>query len=478
MTLYEKIVQAPEKIRWRDILSDCYKKHTRQDIDYAFIAGTAVDQVNESNMLMKWQRPWLFYRAGIAAVALILLMLGLQLVLTLTIGYAGTYAYIYSLIVPLLVPVVLMLFFWEMNVPRNLSVIDLCVSFLVGAAVCFFGTFMMSMVFPEMYVDLDFLMPGLTEHLMLNGISLELASSAALREEPGKLLAVVLILAIWGRKSGKKIYGFTGLAVGAAVGAAFSGYESIVYALNYGADIVLLRAGLAVAGHVLFCAPYGAALALHMENGKIRLKSFLNRDFLTAFIVSVLMHAIWNSDIAEYLFLLIVIPGKEDVLMDSVRYIAGMPHDPAVEGAINLVSDTWLLRLFFVTLGLWSSSLWIVRKCFAQVGKMIPKSTMTAGYHILGLSGVFSGKQFSIKSSEVFIGTDGSCQLCFPLGTPGVSGQNSKLLQKNGALYLGDLGAAGGTWINGNQVPSGKGHLLKQGDIFQIGTLNESFRLL
>ena len=60
--IYDKILRAPFKITWRDLFSDSMKRYSKQDMEYAMIAGTSLDSATKSNMLQKWRKPWLFGR--------------------------------------------------------------------------------------------------------------------------------------------------------------------------------------------------------------------------------------------------------------------------------------------------------------------------------------------------------------------------------------------------------------------------------
>ena len=42
-SIYDKILRNPYKITWLDMFSDSLKKHSRQDMEYAMIAGTSMD---------------------------------------------------------------------------------------------------------------------------------------------------------------------------------------------------------------------------------------------------------------------------------------------------------------------------------------------------------------------------------------------------------------------------------------------------
>ena len=51
-SIYDKILRNPYKITWLDLFSDSLKKHSRQDMEYAMIAGTSMDSATESNICL------------------------------------------------------------------------------------------------------------------------------------------------------------------------------------------------------------------------------------------------------------------------------------------------------------------------------------------------------------------------------------------------------------------------------------------
>ena len=312
-------------------------------------------------------------------------------------------------------------------------------------------------------------------------MTFSLNSTAALREEPAKLAASVVILAWLAKNSKKQIYGFTGLVVGAAVGAAFSAYESVQYGIHYGTDVVLLRAVLAIGGHVLFCAPYTAVLALHMKSNTLTTDCFLNKEFGIAFGFSVLMHMLWNFGTAEYIFYLSIAPWKSGAFQELYQCIIGAQGRASVLDTLNRIDLLTYPKCLAIIGGLWFYTLKVVRNCCRQIGaqQAVSRNLGSApGFQIQGLRGYYAGKAFTIKSSEVFIGCDSSCNLCYPMGTNNLERKHSELLIRNSALYLGDLGSAAGTYLNGKRLPPKQGHLLQRGDEFWIGSDQEVFRVL
>ena len=55
-----KRVRNENKMSLKDIFSDVFKKHTKEEIDRVFIAGTEFTTPSEAEMLAGWMKPFLF----------------------------------------------------------------------------------------------------------------------------------------------------------------------------------------------------------------------------------------------------------------------------------------------------------------------------------------------------------------------------------------------------------------------------------
>lgn len=438
--IYDKILHTPFKITWRDLFSDSMKRYSKQDMEYAMIAGTSLDSATKSNMLQKWRKPWLFGRilAGGIAVSLIIYIVVYACIQLFSVSGIAALNLLFVVFPPIIVPFALMIFFWELNIPRNISIYQLLGYFMIGGMLSILATLVVAVVAPQ------------------GG-----AAWAPFSEEPGKLLVVLLLIKLFHFNKSSRVYGITGMVIGAAVGAGFGGFESAQYAYNvvdwvqvggfyiwqeaFEAIVMneALRGVFAVCGHTLYCAPYAAAVALHMEGKRITKRSILNRDFYITFACSVLAHAVWN---------------------------------------IQWGSDNSLLmpKMVITTAILWMSARHILRKCFAQLAMAAasdPRDNLLPDMRLECISGTFVNRAFGIKNAQVFLGTDANCNLCFPMGTTGVNEKHCEILVRNGHMYLADLGSAYGTYLNGKRLPPGKGYLLKAGDVFYLGSQKESFRI-
>lgn len=427
---YQKAKSSSNPITWKDIFSEFLVKHSKQDMEYAFMAGTSLNRVNESDMLSKWRKPWLFWRvflalAGLGALATLAVFVGDMVGVGTTEG-SVTLIYVF---LPMIVPITLMVFFWELNIPRNISIYELLGFFLVGTVICFFST---SIMF---------------QFVQFADEATDTAFGAPLREEPAKLMASVAIMYWFSQRDGKKLYGLTGLVIGAAVGTGFSVFESISYGFEHGILTAIGRFLYAIVGHTMYCAPYAAAIAVHCTDSKLSADSFFNADFVATFICSVLMHMFWNS-----------------------RQIA-MPT---------------LFKVIVKIIVLWSSTLYVTRKCFSQVvtaaGGGGSSGYVGAGTpRLSGVSGCFAGRSFALSSQGLRMGREPTNDVVFPpQSSKGVS-RNHCLIRfdpQSRTFILIDQNSSNGTFLeNGVRLSPGMPVTLSPGERFYIADRSTSFRV-
>lgn len=394
--LMNKLENRPDSIQWKDLVSSPQIPHSSRERELVMQVGTAGHQPPVSDLFRGWQRPWFFWsllKAGIALIAACFaLVYGCQLLLNHTTQVAVEMLF---LVPPMVIPVVLMVFFWELNVPRNLTLWELLAFFLVGTLLSLGGNALM------------FALVG-------NGGG----PIAALREEPAKLLAGVFLLMYCSKSKGKMTCGLTGLVIGAAVGSGFSAFESISYGLQYNLETVMVRVFFAVVGHTLYSCSYMAALALHSPNGRITSQSFFNSDFLATFGCSVFCHALWNTS----------------ELPLGIRF------------AVTLAL-------------LWYSALWITRKCLREVwctGTQIQRNRPAGSFthiELRCLRGEVAGSKWSFSSSStVTIGRGESNLIRLPSGISGISRTHCYLEAQASGWVVTDAHSSYGTFL---QLPGG-----------------------
>lgn len=411
--LLDKLRDRPKEIRWRDLVSDPRIPHSSAERERLLQTGTLGHQAAAPNPYRGWQRPWFFWtvlKAGaILIAACFALVYGCQLLLNNTTQVAVEMLF---LIPPMVIPLVLMVFFWELNVPKNVTIWELLGFFLVGTLLSLGGNALMFALFGT-----------------------EGGPMAALREEPAKLLAGVALLMYCSKVKGKRVCGLTGLVIGAAVGSGFSAFETISYGLHYDLDTVMIRVVFAVVGHTLYSCSYLAALALHSPNGQITVQSFCNPDFLLTFGCSVFCHGFWNT---------------ADVPL-GVRFVLTMVL-------------------------LWYSALWITRKALLEMlpaGDHKPEDAQGSGCHIelRCLRGNLAGKKWSCSSSQqVTIGRGRANQICLPAEINGISRSHCYLEVRSGSWVITDTHSTYGTYL---QQPGGSIYRLVPGKQYPVtsGTL-------
>lgn len=429
---FKQLANNEKKVSWRDILSESLKKHTAQDRDQLLAVGTFSRPINERSMLRTWRKPWLWTRVGLIGLLFIALLFASwyitdkQLVF-LTMLFA---------LMPLVVPLIEMVFFWELNIPQNISIWDMLLFFLFGG--------LLSILFSLL------IFPSIPEG----------AIYAPLAEEPGKLLATLAIITYLIKKRKIKIYGITALAVGAAVGAGFSGFESIMYgvksvvegevvgfffhgSLTYGLTegmrTIVLRALLAVGGHVQFVAPYAAASAIGGMKGP--LSRFKKPGFWIAFFFSCCIHALWNG-------------------MDLL---------------VNSEAEYWG-SLAILIIAMWINILYWVRKCMkeaVQIGTTAAPSLNS----IRWLTGPFAGNITSVLGDAVKIGRAVDNHVVFPANTAGVSRKHCILRSANG-LTIEDVGSSNGTFVDGKKIPLNTLCSLSAGQKVALGSNKNTFLVM
>lgn len=437
---YRQVDEDSSQITWKDIFSECRKKHTRQELEYAMTAGTVVNSATEEDMLKKWQKPWVFYpllKGGLLLVALLYAIF----FATLYVTGSGSMASLYMVIIipPIVMPAILMIFLWELNIPKNISIYELLAVFLLGGFISFAVTMVMYLFVGE-------------------GPGIFAASFAAFREEPAKLAAAVLFLFLF--KKNKKIYGLTGLVVGAAVGAGFGAFESVEYAFSafFEGNLYtmiysqILRGIFAIGGHVLYAAPYTAALALAARESGLKAKCLLDRDFLLLFLASVALHFCWNADIGGY-----------------PKYIA-------------------------IIVVLWVELLYIVKKCLQQAvsvghrcrsGADRYNASAAAGLAAAGtirlvcVGGDLRGAVWDSDGGQTLhIGRGEGNQLRFPAAAKGVSRNHCSVCRTAQGWVVRDEGSTYGTYVNqGEKLVQGLDHVLVSGDRIYLGGRENVFEI-
>lgn len=448
-TFFQKASENKRSISWGDIFSDVWKKHRKDQRTALLTKGMGSHIPAPNRMLSDWQKPWLFARVLIAGLVLSVLI-GISCVIFPGYGMLLMLCLLPAFVVPLSV----MLFYWEMNIPGNISIYEALLLTLLGGCLSLTVTGIMRTVFP-----------GISEIAFLAG---------PLPEELAKCLIVTIFLC---RK--KYNYGLQGILIGGAVGVGFSAMESAGYALQIFdigiqnamgtniiirsmADILVRRGVLAIGGHVVWAALYGGALALIKGKGKMSPKCFANSLFWLTFSAAFLLHTAWNF---------------------SASYLAGKLPDSLVASLVKFEAGTvtqWVKYIVLIILA-WLLLFYIMKKSIRQmvsVDEMYHNAANSAEAVIQGVSGLLNGKTYMLTAGTplIFGRRTEKCNVLFKNETKGISSIHCKIKWYNGKVLIKDLGSTYGTWLNeGTRLEPNKYYELPDQGVFYLGSKENMF---
>jgi len=265
-----------QDFRLGDVFSEVFKKHTAEEMEDQLITGTARHTPTLASLEVGWAKPWLFARllAGSVILAFVLyegFVLFNNINLLPGLIFVGSFA----------VPVSTLIFFLEMNVPRNVSIFKVMQLLFVGGI----ASLIVALIF--------FSRLGLFSSFLG-------ASAAGIIEESAKLLIVALLMG----KAAQYRWVLNGLLFGAAVGCGFGAFESSGYAFRAmlgeggvegGVANIMLRGMLAPFMHIVWTANAAAALWLVKGNRPFSWEMLKAPAFLRVFVTIMLIHMIWNA---------------------------------------------------------------------------------------------------------------------------------------------------------------------------------------
>jgi len=263
------------------------KLHSKADRDQ--LVQSRRLSADEINAL--WPRPWLYTRT------MVLLFVGM---LFLFLCWQKEGREEASQLLPgltvlgsLAMPITLLVFFWETNKWRSLTLLDVLRFFLIGS--CLAITISFALQYSLDYVpDEQFSYDNLhyfTPRLMMEVWPIPLAITACV-EEFAKALTIIIMLAA----QRKECHILHGTLVGAAVGAGFAVFESAGYiSMDVGnlLGAIITRSLTAPACHVAWGALMGGAVAMAAK-GRLRFWSVLHPLTVGAFVLVCCLHFAWN----------------------------------------------------------------------------------------------------------------------------------------------------------------------------------------
>ena len=263
--------------KFGSVFSRVFKKHTFTQMEDQLVTGTSTNTPAITDIETSWAKPWLFSRLlALSVILTVILAVGVQTFQNPKIIpgliFIGTFA----------VPVSTLIFFLEMNAPRNISIFLVVMLLFIGGV----ASLIVALIF---FRSFDF----------LSGILG--ASAAGIIEETAKIL---IIVGIFGRAIRYK-WILNGLLFGAAIGCGFGAFESAGYAFesfigqgggfSSGVESITIRGLLAPFMHIVWTANAAAALWLVKGDKKFAVGMLADPRFLRVMIASMLLHMIWNA---------------------------------------------------------------------------------------------------------------------------------------------------------------------------------------
>lgn len=449
-------------LTFKDIFSDVFKKHTAKDAlnSLARTPNTAID------MLQTWRKPWMF----LPVFLFMLVITAFMWWFTLDLGY-NTYFYLFNSIGCMLLPLPFVILMWELDIHANVNIFDVFVLLLLG------GLLSTSSAFFINSYTMEAILPN-------SG-----AWTAALSEEPLKLLVCVLFILVKKRK----YYALDGLVIGACIAAGFQFIEAIFYMTKYYtmSDLTLaemllkagmdpeivkeltaatyeaLRTDLAMSqmmnrnisvfgGHITYTAPFVAALCHSMNGARLSASDFTKPRFIGLLLLGMACHALNNSGL---------IPNISIFEIESIYLNVSLID--LINTAVGVSAMLYMIRLG-VKQALEVSD---IRQAIAQV------NGGAAALKLRAVSGQFAGGSFSITACQPLVIGRQPDKCSVVLSANGVSRMHCVIELSAGGLSVRDLGSANGTRINGMAIAANQSIALRPGDVIQIGTGDERFEV-
>lgn len=288
-----------------NLLLHVFRWHSHQEIEE--IGRCNVAKIEDLDG--KWPRPWLYSRVLILFVGLFIVLYGIIVAdggfaesrLTAGATIVGTLAF----------PMTVLIFFYECNKFRSISVLTMFRYFLVGSCVSILVTFLLHYGF-ELGLNYGSETRLNIPKWMVNVLGLwyktinpanvvahspdALTAFYAMFEEASKILVIFVFL----RRYRCRNYILQGMLVGASVGAGYAVFESVGYAFtdNNWLQSIMLRGVMAPACHTAWGA-LAAGGTMMIVRGRLRYSLLFCPKFIMLFLFVSVLHFCWNEIIYQ-----------------------------------------------------------------------------------------------------------------------------------------------------------------------------------
>ncbi|HWS30896.1 MAG TPA: PrsW family glutamic-type intramembrane protease [Clostridia bacterium] len=435
-----------EAIRVKDIFSQTFKKHGAGDGAKLFMAGTPLSIPTEAEMLGSWQKPFVYARVFAVGIAFTLLM---YILVLMGVSMAIPAFLFFGCFV---MPISILMFFWEVNIPRNVALYTVLFIFLIGGA--------LSLVFTM---------------LLHNVVGLNATVLAGLTEEPGKLFALALFL----RKPDKK-YILNGMLIGAAVGAGFEAIENAGYAFSadYPTASLLMRGFQALGGHIMWASLYGGALVMVKGDQPLNKKHFTDVRFLKYFGAAVLLHMLWNSgisilylplvgDLWQLLLIAVVLYLQFGMLKKGLSQVVAVANAAPVAGAPVHASAAPVVGVPVHA---------DPAPRYEKTVAMNIEQKAIASVALICMEGELKDMELPLAFGRIVLGRDPS-RANLILTNARISGAHCAVWTENGRVYASDLGSTNGTFLDGERLPPNEPRELSLSSELWLADRTERFKV-
>jgi RsiW-degrading membrane proteinase PrsW (M82 family) len=254
--------------------SEALKKHHESEIEKILSVGTAQSTPKPNASMGNMPNPWLFFKVlSTTALAYFIFLFAwdeyknIHLVPGLIM--IGSFA----------VPLSVLILFFELNTPRNISIIKILELVILGGAISLLLSLFLYEVTPIFGVFGN--------------------SAAGIIEEAAKLGALLFV--IRNVEKDRYKYRLNALLLGASIGTGFAAFESAGYALQIGLvdshamlSNIKFRGIMSPFAHIAWSAIAASAFWIAKQKHNNTIDTIQSKDFLKFFLVPVALHFTWN----------------------------------------------------------------------------------------------------------------------------------------------------------------------------------------
>lgn len=439
-------------LTYREIFSNVFKRHTQDDA----LRSLSARPSNNRDMLKTWQRPWMFLWLFLFLVAITLL----QYMNSSNASSMNDDTITYGLMASLVVPFTIGLLVWEMDMHRNVTILDFLFLMFFGGllAIVIVGPINTKIILNRIG-DLNRFTSRAALEKAIDEASAATAWTAGITEETTKLVLSIAFIALNSRK--KKFYCLDGLAIGAAIGAGFAFWENFSYSYNqYTAEGLSVYMSFAVersfwgifGSHMLFTAPMVGALCHAMNGKKLNARCFLNPLFIGCYLFGMGVHALNNFGFYHGM-----------VKIGGLRILLVQVFDGIL---------AWPMLLYMLRRGI--NQALAVNDVYLAVEQAHTQAH--AATAVVCRQGTYAGSAFAVTETPIVIGrVPQDCNLV--LQGEAVSRKHGMLRSENGRVIYRDLGSSNGSRVNGKKLAPNADTVLNPGDTLEIGSAAERFEV-